>query len=80
VFTVRVISEYLHGDQSGLLHGGLSKLEMHCPQPWSDRAFRTRIGDLPYYTGDMARVEEIPTKEFADKIAVRLTDVRILSI
>ncbi|KAI9572200.1 gamma-glutamyltranspeptidase [Boletus coccyginus] len=34
----------------------------------------TRIGDLPYYTGDVARVEEIPTKAFADKIAVRLTD------
>ena len=42
--------------------------------------FRTRIGDLSYYTGNKTRVAEIPTKEFANKIAVNLTDVRILCI
>ncbi|KAF8556134.1 gamma-glutamyltranspeptidase [Imleria badia] len=39
-------------------------------------AARTRIGDLSYYTGSKARVTEIPTKEFADMIAVNLTDDR----
>lgn len=42
--------------------------------------FRTRIGDLSYYTASKARVAEIPTKEFADMIAVNLTDVRISCI
>ncbi|KAN0090856.1 Gamma-glutamyltranspeptidase [Tylopilus felleus] len=36
----------------------------------------TRLGDLSYYTGSKARVAEISTKEFADMIAVNLTDDR----
>ncbi|KAF8135745.1 gamma-glutamyltranspeptidase [Boletus edulis] len=39
-------------------------------------AMKTRIGDLAYYVGSLARVSEIPTKEFADMIAVNLTDDR----
>ncbi|KAF8441532.1 gamma-glutamyltranspeptidase [Boletus edulis BED1] len=39
-------------------------------------AARTRIGDLAYYAGSLGRVAEIPTKEFADMIAVNLTDDR----
>ncbi|KAG9316332.1 gamma-glutamyltranspeptidase [Chiua virens] len=39
-------------------------------------AARTRIGDPSYYTGSGARIMEIPTKEFADLIAVNLTDDR----
>ncbi|KAH0835459.1 gamma-glutamyltranspeptidase [Lanmaoa asiatica] len=37
---------------------------------------KTRIGDLLYYTGNITRVSEIPTKEFADLIAANLTDDR----
>ena len=36
------------------------------------------MGDLSYYTGNKTRVAEIPTKEFANEIAVNLTDVRFL--
>jgi len=68
VSTARVISEDLDGDQSGW------KCKRIVRSQGLIVLFRTRIGYLSYYTGDKARVEEIPTRQLAVKIAIRLTD------
>ncbi|KAL4066312.1 gamma-glutamyltranspeptidase [Scleroderma yunnanense] len=39
-------------------------------------AARTRLGDPAYLPNDTVHIAEIPTKEYADKIAVNLTDDR----